>query len=79
MVVTHMALSEVHRPGLQLRRVESVGSEECVRHVDELSEAALSEFLDLVERDAPARVDGDPALTENDIIAFTDFYRFERV
>lgn len=74
-----MALSEVHRPGLQLRRVESVGDDERVRHVDELSESELTEFLGLVADDAPLRVDGESALTEDDIIAFTDFYRVERV
>lgn len=79
MVRIHMALSEVHRPGLQLRRVAEVRDTERVRHVDELSESELSEFLVLVERDAPIRVDGESALSEDDIIAFTDFYRVERV
>jgi hypothetical protein len=74
-----MALSEVHRPGLQLRRVTTVRGTERVRHVDELSESELSEFLALVEREAPMRVDGESALTADDVIAFTDFYRVERV
>jgi len=73
-----MALRQV-RPGLQLRRVESVNPGERVRHVDQLTERELELFEALVGDDEPVRVDGDTPLSDGEIITFTDFYRVERV
>lgn len=69
-----MALSEVQRSGCTVRRIETVGGDEVIRHVDELSDQELTAFL--------AGVDGGTvsagSLTDGDVIVFTDYFRIER-
>jgi len=74
MVRKHMALSEVQHSGWSVRRVDSVGSEDTVRHVDELSEVELSAFLAGVNGASLGAV----PLDDGDVIVFTDYFRVER-
>jgi len=69
-----MALSEVQRSGWSVRRVESIGGEDTVRHVDELSDEELSAFLAGING---ASI-GTAPLDDGDVIVFTDYFRVER-
>lgn len=73
LVLVNMALSEVQRSGLSVRRVESVRSEDAVRHVDELSDEELSAFLAGVNG---ASVGTGP-FDDGEVIVFTDYFRVE--
>ncbi|MFD1588029.1 hypothetical protein ACFR9U_13665 [Halorientalis brevis] len=69
-----MALSEVQHSGWSVRRVDSVGGDDTVRHVDELSEDELSAFLAGVNGGSMGTV----PLDDGDVIVFTDYFRVER-
>lgn len=69
-----MALSEVQRSRLELRRVEAVGGEDTVRHIDQLSEAELRAFLQLSNNGALT----DAPLRTGEIIVASEYYRIEQ-
>ena len=72
-----MSTSDTAPGTVTLRRLESAPPAAHVRHVDELSEYGLEQFLELVETGATLAVD-DFELTADDVIVFTEYYCVER-
>ncbi|WP_267640601.1 hypothetical protein [Haloarchaeobius amylolyticus] len=75
-----MAVSETAEGILRLTEVESVPADATVRHVDQLSEDAYDQVIQLVDDDGPNALQGPPApdLADGEIIVFTDYLRVER-
>jgi len=69
-----MALSEIQQSGCSIRRIDSIGAGDSVRHIDELSEDELAAFLDGID----GTVASTAPLDDGDVIVFTDYYRVER-
>ncbi|MFC7238366.1 hypothetical protein ACFQS4_09055 [Saliphagus sp. GCM10025317] len=58
---------------LTVRRTESIPASSRVRHVDQLSEEALTRFLEVVEAGSTA-VREDMELADGDVIIHTDYF-----
>ncbi|MCT9097691.1 hypothetical protein [Haloarchaeobius sp. HME9146] len=74
-----MAVSDIAEGTLRLTEVESVPADASVRHVDQLSEDAFDQVIQLVDDDGPNTFQGLPAadLADGEIIVFTDYLRVE--
>ncbi|WP_439027305.1 hypothetical protein [Haloarchaeobius sp. DT45] len=75
-----MAVSDIVEGSLRLTAVESVPADATVRHVDQLSEDAFDQMIQLVDDDGPGTLQGLPAadFADGEIIVFTDYLRVER-
>ncbi len=73
----NMPASELRRRSLTLERVDSLGSNASVRHVDQLDSETVTAFYEAVsdDREVPA---AETDLEAGEIIVFTDYYRVER-
>ncbi|MFC6716802.1 hypothetical protein ACFQGT_16890 [Natrialbaceae archaeon GCM10025810] len=71
-----MPTSEALLPSVTLRPIDSIPSDAPVRHVDQLDERALEQFLAL--RSGTSIDPGEASLEAGEVIVFTDYYRVER-
>lgn len=72
-----MSASETVHRTLSLTRTDTIPASARVRHVDELSEDALTRFYEALESESRPPASEDVEFVDGEIIVFTEYYRVE--